>query len=136
MRTYNIFISHSWKYGDAYDRLTQLLSKRGYFAYRDYSVPRDDPIHTRGTDRELKAAIKRHMAPTHVIVILAGVYATYSKWINQEIRIAQTGFSTPKPILAIQPWGAEKTSRLVQDAADDIVGWNTESVVRAIRDLG
>ena len=135
MRTFNIFISHSWKYGDSYDRLTKLLSARGYFSYRDYSVPKDDPIHTRGTDRELKAAIKRHMSPTHVIVILAGVYATYSKWINQEILIAKTGFSTPKPVLAIQPWGAERTSRVVQSAADKVVGWNTESVVRAIREL-
>lgn len=135
MRTFNIFISHSWKYGDSYDRLTTLLSARGYFGYRDYSVPKDDPIHTRGTDRELKAAIIRHMSPTHVIVILAGVYATYSKWINQEILIAKTGFLTPKPVLAIQPWGAERTSRVVQSAADKVVGWNTESVVRAIREL-
>ena len=136
MRTYNIFISHSWKYGDSYDRLTQLLSARGYFGYRDYSVPKDDPIHTRGTDRELRDAIRRHMSPTHVIVILAGVYATYSKWINYEIRIAQTGFLAPKPILAIQPWGAERSSQVVKEAADQIVGWNTESVVRAIRELG
>ena len=42
MKTYNLFISHLWNYTDAYDRLTNLLSERGYFAFRDYSVPRGD----------------------------------------------------------------------------------------------
>ncbi len=76
------------------------------------------------------------MSYAHVIVILAGVYATYSKWINNEIRIAQRGFQSPKPILAIQPRGSERISTVVQDAADIIVGWNTESIVGAIRELG
>ena len=38
-----------------------------------------------------------------------------------------------KKIIAIEPWGAEKTSRIVKDAADVIVGWNTDSIVNAIR---
>ena len=36
---YNLFISHSWAYGDAYDGLINLLNKRRYFEYRNYSVP-------------------------------------------------------------------------------------------------
>lgn len=43
--TYNLFISHSWAYGDAYDKLTDMLRAKPYFDYRDYSVPKDDPIH-------------------------------------------------------------------------------------------
>ena len=136
MKTYNLFISHSWRHSDAYERLVNLLDNRSYFAYRNYSVPRNDPVHTRGTDRELREAIKRQMSYAHVIVILAGVYATYSKWINNEIRIAQRGFQNSKPILAIQPRGSERISTVVQDAADIIVRWNTESIVGAIRELG
>ena len=136
MKTYNLFISHSWGYSDTYERLVGLLDDRSYFSYQDYSVPKDDPIHTRGTDRELREAIRTQMSYAHVIVILAGVYATYSKWINHEIRIAQRGFHNPKPILAIQPWGSKRISKVVQDAADRIVGWNTESIVVAIRGLG
>jgi len=37
------------------------------------------------------------MKPCGAIIILAGVYATYSKWINKEIAIAQ---KYNKPILA------------------------------------
>ena len=136
MKTYNLFISHSWRYSDAYQRLVNLLDNRPYFSYRNYSVPKDDPVHTRGTDRELREAIRRHMSPAHVIVVLAGVYATYSKWISREIQIAQSGFANPKPILAIKPWGAERISTVVEEAADRIVGWNTESIVSSTRYLG
>ena len=38
-----------------------------------------------------------------------------------------------KPIIAIQPWGAEKTSIVVKNAANEIVSWNTDSIVNAIR---
>lgn len=40
-----------------------------------------------------------------------------------------------KKIIAIQPWAAERTSSVVKNAADKIVGWNTNSVVGAIREL-
>ena len=135
MKTYNLFISHSWNYTDAYDRLTNLLSERGYFAFRDYSVPRDDPIHGAGTDAQLRQAIRNQMTPCHVVLILAGVYATYSKWINIEIDLAEKGFTYAKPIVAIRPWGSQRISERVRLAADRIVGWNTESVVEASRDL-
>ena len=135
MKTYNLFISHSWTYGDAYEKLINLLTKRSYFSYRDYSVPKDDPLHTSGTDKALYAAIKKKVSPCSVILILAGVYATYSKWIDKEIQMAQTEFLYPKPILAIEPWGSEKTSVKVKNASNKIVRWNTESIVSGIREL-
>ena len=49
--------------------------------------------------------------------------------------MAQTEFLYPKPILAIEPWGSEKTSVKVKNAADKVVGWNTESIVSGIREL-
>ena len=135
MKTYNIFISHSWAYGDAYDKLVKMLDRDPRFSYRNYSVPKNNPIHNAGTDRELLAAIKERMQFCDVIVILAGVYSTYSKWINKEIQLANSGFTTPKPILAIQPWGSEKTSTLVRDNASKIVGWNSSPIISAIREL-
>ena len=135
MKTHNLFISHSWAYSDSYDRLVGLLHARKYFAHRNYSVPQDDPIHNARTVTALRAAIKKKMGPCGVVLILAGVYATYSKWINEEIKLAQSGFSISKPIIAIEPWASEKTSTQVKRAADRIVRWNTESVVKAIREL-
>lgn len=135
MKTYNLFISHSWRYADQYDRLINLLRERGYFAFNDYSVPQDDPIHDADDDTQLRLAIRNHMRPCHVVLILAGVYATYSKWINIEIDLAKNGFLIAKPIIAIRPRGNQQISNKVREAADTIVGWNTESVVSAIRSV-
>ena len=135
-KTYNLFISHSWNYSDAYEKLLNLLDKDTSFSYKNYSVPKDDPVHTNGTDKELYEAIKEQMSHASVVLIMAGVYSTYSKWINKEIEIAQTEFSNPKPIIAVEPWGSEKTSVKVKDAADKIVRWNSSSIINAIKDLG
>ncbi len=54
---------------------------------------------------------------------------------KQRDQICKEEFSTPKPIVAIEPWGSEKTSKVVKDNADRIVGWNTESIIKAIREV-
>ena len=136
MKTYNLFISHSWRCSDQYDHLVNLLNQRRYFSFRNYSVPPGNPIHGAGSDAQLRRAIRNHMVPCHVVLILAGVYATYSKWIDIEIDLAKRGFTNPKPIITIRPRGNERISEPVRRAADKIVGWNTASIVRAIRDLG
>lgn len=130
---YNLFISHSWTYSDAYEKLVSLLDNANHFDYRNYSVPKDDPIHNANSDRALKAAIREQMSHASCVLILAGVYATYSKWINIEIDLAQNGFIVPKKIIAIEPWGSERTSTVVKEAADEIVSWNTYSIIKAIR---
>jgi len=134
MRHYNIFISHSWAYGDAYDKLIKMLNADPRFNFRDYSVPKDDPIHNAPNSAALSTAIQNQMRFCDVIIILAGVYSTYSNWINKEITLAK-GFTNPKPILAIEPWASEKTSQIVKKHADKIVKWSTSSIVSGIREL-
>ena len=135
MRDYNIFISHSWSHKDQYEKLIELLEDALYFSFKDYSVPRDDPIHDAPTSQKLYEAIKGQMTSASVVLILAGVYASYSKWINKEIEIAKNEFETPKKILAIEPWGSQKTSELVKKNADQIVGWNGQSIANAVKEL-
>ena len=72
--THNLFISHSWTYAGQYDQLMELLRGRAYFRFKDYSEPRDDPIHNAGTAAGLRQAIRTQMAPCGVVLILAGVY--------------------------------------------------------------
>lgn len=131
-KTYNLFISHSWSYSDAYEKLTGLLNNAKYFSYKNYSVPKDNPIHNADNSKELYDAIKNQIKYAHVVIILAGVYSTYSKWIDKEIEIAK---DLGKPILAIEPWGAERTSAKVKKESDKIVKWNTDAIVNAIREI-
>lgn len=128
--TYNLFISHSWTYSDAYEKLVNLLDTDPYFTYKNYSVPKNDPIHNAPYDYQLGAAIRNQMQHASCVLILAGVYSTYSKWINIEIQLAQ---EMGKKIIAIEPWGAEKTSLTVKNNANIIVKWQTSSIIKAIK---
>lgn len=128
--TYNLFISHSWTYSDAYEKLCNLLDNASNFSYRNYSVPKSDPIHNARYDYQLRAAIRDQMQHASCVLVLAGVYSTYSKWINIELAIAK---ELGKRIVAIEPWGAEKTSLVVKGNSDVIVKWQTTSIVNAIQ---
>ena len=131
-KTYRLFISHSWTYDKQYQKIVEFLEKEGVKFY-NHSVPKDDPVHTNGTDKQLKEAIESKMIGSSCIIILAGVYATYSKWIKKEIDIAiQQG----KSIIAIEPWGSEKTSKKVKDNANIIVKWQAKSIADAVKKLG
>lgn len=126
----NIFISHSWTYSDAYEMLLTLLNSVSGFTYRNYSVPKNDPIHNAPYDYQLRAAIRNQMQHASCVLVLAGVYSTYSRWIKIELELAA---EMGKKIIAIEPWGAERTSAIVKCYADEIVKWQGASIVKAIR---
>lgn len=129
---YRIFISHSWDYNDEYKQLVDLLEEANYFQYKNYSVPEEDAIDAT-TDEELERALReRQIKPASVVIVLAGLYSTYSDWIGKEIRIAD---KQDKPILGVEPWGSNSTSNYVEKYADKMVGWNTNSIVSSVRDL-
>ena len=133
----NIFISHSWSYSEHYDKLANWIFEENYTVgqaslnFNNFSVPRDDPIHNAGTN-ELKNKIYKKIALCHVVVIPTGMYANYSKWIQKELDGAD---HYDKPVLAVNPWGQERTSSIVQDSASQTVGWNKKAVVDAIWNL-
>lgn len=128
-KIYRLFISHSWNYGDAYEKVIQLINSQG-LVYYDHSVPQNDPIHTNGTDYQLHQAIDAKIKGISCVIILAGVYSTYSRWINKEIEIAK---KYNKPIIAVEPWASERTSEVVKANATIIVKWQAKSIVDAIK---
>lgn len=133
MRQRNLFISHSWTYGDAYEKLCGLLDTAPRFSYRNYSVPKDDPVHDAQNMTALYKAIKDRVAFCEVVLIMAGKYASYSQWIQREIKITKADFD--KPLVAIRPWANLQVSSIVRDNADQLVAWNTNSIVSAIREV-
>ena len=134
----HIFISHSWSYSKHYETLYDWIFNNNWsfgqasLDFRDYSVPRNDPIHNAKTDRALKEAIYNKIARSHVIVIPLGMYASYSKWIQKEI---DGSIEKSKPILGVNPWGQLRRPSTVAGVAEKTVGWNKESVVNGIWDL-
>jgi hypothetical protein len=129
---YGIFISHSWDYDQEYARLVRLLQEADGFEFRNYSVPEDEKFDT-DTDEELEKNLReKQIKPASVVVVLAGLYSTHSEWIGKEIRFAE---EEGKPILGVEPWGKDRTSNHVEEHADELVGWNTDSILEGIRDL-
>lgn len=58
------------------------------------------------------------------------MYVHHREWIQKKIEIAQ---EMGKPIIGIRPWANKKTPLAVQIAAQEMVSWNTSSIVDAIR---
>lgn len=132
---YHIFISHAWKYGDSYTRLVNMLNSASNFTYSNYSAPKDKPLQNLDatdvtTRNQIKAAIDRKISPCSCVVVLAGMYTAHSYWMQYEIDTAKR---MGKPIIAVRPWGSSMMPTAVSSVANEIVAWNTLSIVSAIR---
>ncbi|MBG9941009.1 TIR domain-containing protein [Brevibacillus formosus] len=135
MKTYNIFISHAWKYTEHYNKVVQWLNEaqsEGKFNWKNYSVPEHDPLidpNTSSGKTKLKNALEAQIKPASIVIILAGMYAAHSDWIDFEI---DTAVSYEKYIIGVKPWGQERIPTKVSNNADIMVGWNKSSVVDAV----
>lgn len=133
-KTYNIFISHAWKYNDDYSGLVNLLNNAKNdstynFDYRNYSVPQHDPLDANNKTK-LKTALTNQISPASVVLILAGMYTQYSDWIQYEIDEA---VRMNKKIIAVKRWGQEKVPVQLQQVAKEVVSWQTSSIVNSIK---
>lgn len=131
MKTYDLFISHAWKYNNEYYRLEELLREYNYFNFRNYSVPEHDPLYFDSV-KELVQKLDEQIRESSVVLVIGGMYCNYRKWIQKEIEISK---KYNKPILLIQPYGSNRVPSTVETSANKIVKWNTKSIVEAIREL-
>ncbi len=128
-KTYRVFISHSWDYVDDLKRLRNLLEQRGYFHVEFTEASPDNPIHS-DRNKYVRIALSQRIESSDIVLGIAGVYASYSEWMEWELDKA---IEKSIPIVGVVPWGHERISRIVSSRANEIVRWNTESIVDAIR---
>lgn len=131
-RTYRLFISHCWKYDDQYRSLVALLDRAPDFSWSNYSVPEDNSFDTTSA-RRLREGLREQIRQSQTVIVLAGMYVNHRRWIQTELSIAVRNFG--KPVLGIRPRGQVRVPRIIDDTADRMVGWNTTSIVRAIREI-
>lgn len=129
LRPYKVFISHAWNYSDDYDRVVQFLDEAPNFDYNNLSVPSHDGIDADDTG-ELKKLLRDQMRPANVFLIICGMYVAHSDWIDFEIDFSKR---IGRPIIGILPRGYERIPIAVQNAAIEMVGWSTKTIVDAIR---
>lgn len=130
-KQYHIFISHAWKYDEAYSTIVRWLNDSD-LTWSNYSVPQHDPVDAKNT-KKLKEALTRQINPSSVVIIISGMYAAYSDWIDYEIDEA---VRLNKTIIGVKPWGQERIPKKIQDNATTMVGWNSNSVISAVKSYG
>ncbi|MCH4024758.1 MAG: TIR domain-containing protein [Acetobacter fabarum] len=131
LHNYKLFISHAWKYSERYQRAVSFLDNASNFLWSNFSVPEDDAF-PRMSSAELTEAMRRQIRPVQCVVIVSGMYVNHSQWIQFEMDFAK---SLGKPILGLKRWGEQRTPQSVVDIADEVVAWNSNSIVAAIRRL-
>lgn len=130
LKTRMIFISHAWNYSEHYDKIVEWFKEAPNFSWKNCSVPSDKGLPDR-TMKSLAEGMTRQISPSQVVVILGGMYAAHSDWIEYEISEANR---MKKPIVGVRPWGQERIPKVVREASwCEPVGWNSASVVSAVR---
>ncbi len=128
-KTYHVFISHSWDHSEDLKRLRELLEARPYFKVEFEEVPKHEPINSANAPY-IKRRLRDRLKSSDIVLVIAGVYATYSNWMQWELDTAdECGLS----VVGVIPRGQERISTFVKDSAIEFVYWNTESIVDAIR---
>ena len=125
---YNILIRHAWHYSEQYNKIVEWLNSYSFIEWKNYSVPKENPLHSRN-NTELKNDLTNQMRPASCVIILSGMYAAYSDWIEYELNEA---YRMGKYIIAVEPWGQQRMPKIIQDKASITVGWNSASVISAV----
>lgn len=129
LKTRMLFISHAWKYDDAYLTLVKWFNETPNFSWKNCSIPSTDAL-TEKTTKGLCEGITRQINPAQGVLLIAGMYAAHSGWIDYEIGEAKR---LGKTIIGIKPWGQERMPIKVQEASHIIVNWQSASIIEAIR---
>lgn len=128
-RKINVFISHSWQHTDDLKNLKNLLENRGYFNVEFKQVEPESPINSERS-AYIKSVLKKNIEESNVVLGIAGIYASYSEWMDWEL---STAIKLGIKVVGIIPRGQERVSQTVTKYSSENVRWNTESIVDAIR---
>lgn len=124
-----LFISHAWGYSDHYRTIEGWFNQEPNFCWKNCSVPSHNALSDK-TSKGLSEGMTRQISPAQGVIILAGMYAAHSAWIDYEIREAQR---MNKVIIGVKPWGQERVPVNVQNAAHVMVSWQSASVIQAVK---
>ena len=132
--TYDVFITHAWRYHDDWNRAADVLDGVAGFKWRNFSVPWYDPAMDPNTavgGRFVRDWLEGQILPSSAVLFLDSVYAVKSarKWLDTELEIAR---AARKPVIALPPFGAVGVSLEVAEIVDQVVPWDGPIIARAI----
>jgi hypothetical protein len=114
--------------------LVKLIRPDSEFQWDNLSVPKTNPLlQFAELQRSFRCLVKQlddAIARADCLLVLSGMYAAHSGWIQSEIESAKE-FGIP--IVAVRPLGSERLPEAATHAAVAVVRWNRNSIVSAIR---
>ncbi|QGG93347.1 hypothetical protein GH983_22145 (plasmid) [Agrobacterium sp. MA01] len=83
----------------------------------------------------LKGKLKEQIRQASCVIVPAGMYVNERFWIKTEIDLALNEFMYPKPIIGIRRRNQQRTPVELEQQADIMVNWNSNSLARAIHEV-
>lgn len=98
--------------------------------FHDLSASEEHPLHYGDDHDRLVRLLAERIRKCDAVLLLAGMYSSYSYWIEVEATLAR---HYNKPILAVAPHGQKRLSSVATEASPfQPIRWRGESVRNAI----
>ena len=127
----HLFSSHSWDHGYRREDMHELLAPDWIKGedFHDHSVTAEHPIHHTKSEVELFDVLRDLILPCDVFLVFAGMEASHSEWMENEVKIART---LRVPIIAVIPNGQVRRSAVAMEYANAHANWRGASLRNAI----
>ena len=127
LKTYQLFITRVAETDEEYERFVGRLDDAYDFNYENHS---DNVLSGKSDKEELKNTLKDTINGVEMVIILAGLYPTYSNMIWAVIELSH---ELKKPVLLIRPYGMEDVPAELEEASNGVIGWSASCIAGAIK---
>ena len=136
-KSYDIFMTHAWRFHDDWTRLSELMDKMPGIQWRNFSLPWHDPAMDPNTElggRFIRDFLENQIIPVDVVVLLAGVYEIKSarRWLDMEVKMAR---KHNKPIIGMPAIGKETVPDEVRVLCDTNSGLDGARLIATIDEV-
>jgi len=136
--SYDLFISHAWRFHDTWTKMVELLDAQDRISWRNFSVPWYDPAMDPNTPegaRHVHQNLEQQVKPANVMLLLIDVYSVKSarKWVDMEI-----GFANRHGVPIITVGNLDDIPAEAVEVAkfgDANVAWDSDSIVAKIAEV-
>ncbi len=131
-KSYGIFISHAWDFHSEYLRLIELLYSIKDFKWYNCTRYQCDiiPDNIDIFHEYLPGLLMEQIQESHCFLLISDLYREHRYWIQKEMDMAG---ELNKPIIAIKSRVENSLPSRIVQSAKEIVEWNPESIVNAIK---
>jgi len=134
LRTYDLFMTHAWRFHDDWTNFGKLLDDNTGGSWRNFSLPWHDPAMSANTEvggQFIRDFLEKQIIPVHCVVLLTGVYEIKSarRWFDMEVEFAKKHH---KPLIGIPSIGQNDVSDEVSLLCDECSEWNAVKFLAAI----